>query len=110
MGGGAKSSFAVVLGGGWVAGEGDGLLVVWAASWAWASAAWRFRRASRRRRAREGGTLRGGGIVGVVEEDPVVERGLRVEVVAGGEKSWRGLLACWAGKRLTKGLLESGDY
>lgn len=74
------------------------MLEAWAASWAWASAACRFRRASRRRRAREGGTLRGGGIVGVLdEEEPVVERGLVVEVVAGGEKSWRVLLACCLG-------------
>lgn len=70
----------------------------WAASWAWASAACRFRRASRRRRAREGGTLRGGGIVGMVDGFgldvgvEVVERGLLLllveEVAAGGEKSW----------------------
>ena len=99
-------------------GELDGVLLAWAASWAWASAAWRFRRASRRRRAREGGTLRGGGIVGVVEEGLVVERGLIVEVVAGGEKSWRVVVSllswkevgCEEGVCWSLGITEKSDY
>ena len=94
-------------------GELEGVLLAWAASWAWASAAWRFKRASRRRRAREGGTLRGGGIVGVVDGELVVERGFMVEVVAGGEKSWRGIVSLLVWKEggcEGGGLLGSGDY
>lgn len=86
-GAGANNSFeamredAVVL-------DGEGSLEVWASSLACASAAWRFKRASRRRRAREGGTLRGGGMVGIVDEvdGVIVERGFAVDVV-GWERS-----------------------
>lgn len=86
MGGAGTKRFVVFVPVDVVGEIDEGFEEVWAASWAWASAAWRLRRASRRRRAREGGTLRGGGIVGIVVLVLVLE--VVEEVVAGGEKSW----------------------
>ena len=75
----------------------EGSVEVWASAFACASRAWRFRRASRRRRAREGGTLSGGGIVGIVDEleGVMVERGFEVDV---GDRSWS-IVSCWCSER-----------
>ena len=58
--------------------------LIWAVSWACACWAWRLRRCSRRRRARDGGTFKGGGMVGMALE--LLEE-------AGGAKSCYWLLA-----------------